>query len=477
MSMESNPSSNSTTRSTLPTIVAVATPIGRASLGAIRLSGPGSHEIVLSMMETAPAALEFRRLYHSYLRRRDGSLLDETTVCFMKGPASYTGEDMVEIFCHSGAAVLQGIVEEALERGAVIAAPGEFTRRAFIHGKIDLVQAEAVADIVDAETPIALAAALNQRRGAVSEAIKRWRQELIELVADIEAEIDFSEEELLEVFDSGERMRRIETLLDEIEKALATARAGVYVREGISVVLVGKPNVGKSSLMNALLKKDRVIVTAIPGTTRDIVSERAYIQGFPIVLHDSAGIRQASEPVEQIGIDRAREAVRGADVAVLVVDATDELGHEDAEAYALARQAAACVIALNKCDLDLVVREEDVRRGLAPEEGSVPIVRISALTGEGIGELEGHIIKQAFAGSSKSVSADRLFMTNRRHIESLRRAHSLLGEAKGLIDESAAPEVVCVPLREAVYALREIVGEVSNDTILDRIFSRFCIGK
>ena len=387
----------------------------------------------------------------------------------MPGPRSYTGEDVAELSCHGGPVALRRVLDSLLAAGARPAGPGEFTLRAFLNGRLDLAQAEAVADLVAAPTPAALAVAANQLAGRLSDAVREMRAACLDLLAQMEAEVDFDEDDV-PAMDRALLASTLDSLHERLEEALATAGRGIMQRHGLRVALVGSPNVGKSSLMNALLSTDRAIVTEVPGTTRDVLEESFDLDGVPIVLNDTAGLRETRDPVETLGVERSSRALEGSDAAVLVLDASRPLLSNDEAAAARVRQATKpTIVALNKRDLPHAVRIDDAR-DLVP---GAPVVHTSAIR-EDVNELRRalrHVI--GLAGSSGSLA----LVASVRHQEALTRARDELSSARRAVADDEPSDFVSIGVRGAVNALGEITGESATEDLLDVIFSKFCIGK
>lgn len=451
------------------TIAAIATPPGEGAIGIVRLSGPDAVSIASKVFVSTGGhdlATSRRRVFHGEARDDRGPI-DEVLVHVMRGPHSYTCEDIVEINCHGGAAPLQAVLEAVLARGARLATPGEFTRRAFLNGRIDLVQAEAVIDRVRAGTRAALRAANAAATGHLSRTIHELSDQLIDALARIEAAVDFPDEDLPELVDDALRAELEETH-GRMTELLETAKAGRLYREGAGAAIVGRPNVGKSSLFNALLRDARAIVTPEPGTTRDLIEEIITIAGVPVRLSDTAGLRSSDDQVEQIGVQVARNALQNADIILLVVDASEPLSEADEQlAREVADLEAPVVVALNKTDL---APDTPVPDWASPFAGTV---RVSALTGQGLKELE-DALGDILLGDSR-VGPDQGLITRIHQADSLRRAAE---STRHLLDNfDASPEFLSLDLRQALSALGEITGETTPEDILDRIFSTFCIGK
>jgi tRNA modification GTPase len=361
------------------------------------------------------------------------------------------------------------VLDLTLLAGARLAAPGEFTQRAFLNGRIDLAQAEAVADIIRAKTDLTRQVAMNQLRGAMSKAVNQLRDQLIGILAEVEASIDFPEEEL-DFGDSTEVSKRTQAILTQLEQLLQTATEGKILREGLSLAIVGKPNVGKSSLLNALLQENRAIVTEIPGTTRDTIEEYASIRGIPLKLIDTAGIRETSDIVEDAGVKRSKEWLERSDLALVMLDASDSFTEDDRQLIELTKNKNAIII-LNKIDRRELLNLAQVTK-LTPDK---PIIKTSMLTGQGLEELKTAVLNAVI--HSDSISPDSAIITNVRHRDALRKAKIALEHALSSLAMTMPPELVAVDLRGALDSLGLIVGATTTDDILDRIFSQFCIGK
>lgn len=452
------------------TIAAVATAPGRGGVGIVRISGPQAPAIVTELFraDTAPADWTSHRLYHGTIIDR-GVTVDEALAVLMLGPRSYTGEDVAELQCHGGPVLLRQVLTLVLRRGARLAEPGEFTRRAFLNGRLDLAQAEAVMDIVEARGNAAASLAVAQLGGALSDQLADIRENLVQLKSLLEAQIDFSEEDfevdatsLHSLVDAAERS--MEGLIDSYQR-------GKLVRDGIRVVIAGKPNVGKSSLLNALLAEDRAIVTALPGTTRDSIEETADFGGIPVVLTDTAGLRRSEEadPVEQLGMARTAEKLAEAEVCVLVVDGSRWLDADD-QAVLNSNSGIAAIIVLNKIDLPRVITPEQVS-ALRPEN---PVLEVSAKTREGLERLREAVVAMIEGGRPREQAQ---VISNLRHRDALAKALDSLRLVRQSLAEARPPDVVAVDVQDAIDHVGTITGVVTSEEILDRIFSQFCIGK
>jgi tRNA modification GTPase len=450
------------------TIAAIATPLGEGGLAVIRISGPMAVEVAdrcfvpvgktaAKLSEAPTHTIHYGRLV------RDGRTVDEVMVAVMRAPRTLTREDVVEITCHGGLLAAKLVLDGVLACGARIAEPGEFTKRAFLNGRIDLAQAEAVADLIHARTELALTAANEQLAGKLSQRINQLRDELVRTLAHIEAHIDFPDEDIA----PDTRLQLIERLergIAFVGELLNTSREGQILRRGIRAAIVGRPNAGKSSLLNQLLGHDRAIVSPIPGTTRDTIEETANIRGLPVVFVDTAGLREAGNAIEIEGMRRSREALGRADVVLHVLDVSKPLAKKSfVEEFASKPR----ILVRNKIDLP-VQWKPDATPGLSA-------VDVSCLTGQGIETLKDAIKDAVWKGE---IRAEMLqVMINSRHQEALNRASAALGRTVDLLKADAALELAAFELRIAVNAVGEIVGKTTTEDLLDAIFSQFCIGK
>ncbi|HHW14506.1 MAG TPA: tRNA uridine-5-carboxymethylaminomethyl(34) synthesis GTPase MnmE [Firmicutes bacterium] len=464
------------------TIAAIATPPGEGAVGVIRLSGAGAIRIadaVFRSLHGRGSLLQAgeRRLLHGVaVEPGTGAALDEVLVAVARAPRTYTGEDVVEFSCHGGAVVLERVLAALLSAGARLARPGEFTQRAFLNGRIDLAQAEAVIDVVRARSAEGLQAAVGGLLGALGRRVGELKNRLVALLAHLEAALDFPEDEVPPV-EQGTVERELGEVEAELGRLLAGAGRGRLYREGLRAVLVGRPNVGKSSLLNALLGRDRAIVTGVPGTTRDVLEEGVVLAGVPVCLVDTAGLRAARDEVEAEGIRRTREAAGQAAVAVLVVDGSVGLAAEDREAAALVAGRAG-VVAVNKADRPRVLGEDEVRV-LAP---GWPVVEVSAVTGQGLEELGSAIVGVAagVAGEQSGLELEGrqdVVVMRARQEEALRRAEEAVGKARQGARRGLGEELVASEVRQALHALGEITGENVDDEVIAKVFSTFCLGK
>jgi tRNA modification GTPase len=446
------------------TIAAIATPVGSGGIGIIRLSGPEARSILELVFHSARPLLPLQLTYGHIVDPQGAQVVDEVLAAYMPAPRTYTRQDVVEIDCHGGPVPLRRVLDLCLAHGARPAGPGEFTLRAFLNGRIDLAQAEAVADVVAAKTEAGLRMAVAQLGGQLSDRLGTVRARLLDALAWIEASIDFEQDEV----PAYEIDIDLAAAREALAELLCGAERGVVYREGIRTAIVGQPNVGKSSLLNALLRADRAIVTPLPGTTRDTLEETLNLHGIPLVLVDTAGIRaDTRDMAEDMGVERSRAALGQADLALLVVDANRPVDEGDREiATTIADRPA--IVVLNKIDLPVYADVGDLLPGATT-------IEVSALTGAGMADLEGAIEELVFGG--RVVAAEPALVGSARHRDLLRRAQAGIEAAIEAHANGLPIDLASIGLREAVHALGEITGESVSDTLLETIFSRFCIGK
>ncbi|HVU48506.1 MAG TPA: tRNA uridine-5-carboxymethylaminomethyl(34) synthesis GTPase MnmE [Terracidiphilus sp.] len=449
------------------TIAAISTPPGRGGIGIVRLSGP----------QAASIAVRLVRLHHplEHARARladvlddsepdEAARIDEAVVTFFSAPNSYTAEDLAEIAAHGSPVVLDLLLRRALSLGARLAEPGEFTQRAFLSGRLDLTQAEAVRDLIDAQTLTQARQAASQMGGALSRRVVPIKQSLVDLIALLEAGIDFAEDDV-DVTPQAEIAARIDALTPPLTALEASFARGRIVHDGLTLAIVGRPNAGKSSLFNRLVERDRAIVTATPGTTRDLVTERISLAGIPLELVDTAGLREAREEAEQIGVSRSREALADAALVLIVLDATQPLNDEERSLLAAVENRPA-IIVINKCDLATSPAH-------SLEFASIQTLHTSALTGEGIQSLRDHILALATGGAAPEPG----LLTNLRQHQAITTTLAALADAARANADSIPHEMILLDLYRALWALDSLTGQTTPDDILNLIFSTFCIGK
>ena len=472
------------------TIAAISTAPGEAGIGIVRVSGPGSEDIMRKVMANCPAEIEPRHMYlgsavSSSAGKSSGDAksepIDKALFVYMKSPASYTGEDMLEIQAHGGTASLKNILRAVLESGIAnirMAEPGEFTKLAFLNGKMDLSQAEAVIDIIKAKSDLSLGIAEAQHAGRLSDKVREIRETLLDILAEMAVDIDYPDEDY-EIDSEGansELVGKLRWVLADVDELLDSASIGRIARDGVRVVIAGKPNAGKSSLMNALLGEGRVIVTDVPGTTRDTVEESASLGGVPIVLVDTAGIRETGDKVEKIGVERTTQAIAGADMVLLVLDGSRELDEEDSKVLEYVEHMSQdhMLVVINKEDLGNSISEETVREKLP----GVRVIRTS-LVGSAATEAAikvSETIGEIFELGSINTSEMNI-VTNERHVQMLRNAEMNLDEAISMLQNGEPMEVAELSAHYAYDSLGKIIGEDVGDEILNTVFSKFCLGK
>lgn len=456
------------------TITGISTPLGEGGIGIIRISGKDALTVAekITQLKSAHSVhnLDSHTVNYGFvINPLTGEKVDEILLLYMKGPRSFTAEDVVEFHCHGGLVPLRAIYELTVQYGARPAEPGEFTKRAFLNGRIDLAQAEAVIDVIRAKTDAGARAAIQQLQGTLSTEINIMRRGLLEMIAYAEAAIDFPEEDIEEIT-ALEISQKIAVIIQQLEDLLASSRSGKIIREGLYTVIAGKPNVGKSSLLNALLRENRAIVTDIPGTTRDIIEEFINIRGIPLKIVDTAGVRETSDVVEKIGVERTQELLPRADLLLIVLDASLALDDEDRKLLASLNEQPVVII-LNKADLPGMLDEREVA-AIAPGK---PILSISVVKNEGINELEEYIASMVYEGT---VSGNEgAMVTNVRHQYALKRAWASLSDLLHTVDEHMPIDCIVVDLRAAWEVLGEITGDTVGEDIIDQIFATFCIGK
>lgn len=456
------------------TIAAIATAPGEAGIGIVRISGDKSIDLTDQIFRSKEgkklSEYKPRRITYGYIiDPKTDKRVDEVLVSYMKGPNTYTKEDIIEINCHGGMIPVKNILELVLRMGARAADPGEFTKRAFLNGRIDLAQAEAVMDLISAKTEKGFDVALNQLEGSLSKKVTKVRETLLEMLAHVEVSIDFAEEDIDEVT-LGFLLEKSSEVEKDIQKLLDTADTGKILREGLSTVIVGKPNVGKSSLLNALVRESRAIVTDVPGTTRDVIEEHLNIKGIPLRLIDTAGIRETEDVVEKIGVEKSKELFNLADLIIVMLDASRELMEEDKQIMNLIGQKKALII-INKTDLPQKLNFEEVETII----GSKKIIKVSLVEEKGLEEIEDALVEMVYQGQVRA--KDSLLVTNIRHKNALERALESIKDSTKAIKQQLPLDFVEVDIKNTWEALGEITGDSVGEDLLDHIFKNFCIGK
>jgi len=456
------------------TIAAISTPPGVGGIGIVRVSGKDSVKIVDKIFKNPKgkklSSVKTHTIHYGYICNPDeNQVIDEVLVSVMREPHTYTREDVVEINCHGGIVSTRNVLEQVLKAGARIADPGEFTKRAFLNGRIDLVQAEAIIDIINSKTTLGLETDVDQLEGSLSKSIYDIRNQLLGIAAHLQAAADFPEDDIEELTTEN-LLNSLNELNLRISNLIETADMGKIIREGLSTVIVGKPNVGKSSLLNALVRENRAIVTEIPGTTRDIIEEYVNIKGVPLKIIDTAGIRETSDVVEKIGVEKSRDIIRSADLVILIFDGSRELDDDDKNIIQLVKDKKV-IILINKSDLKMNIDAEYIANVFKNK----PIIEISVLKGTGLDQLEQEIKDMFFAGKV-SIREDSI-ITNMRHKDSLIKERKSLNEAINSLRIGMPVDMVSIDISNAIESMGEIIGLTVSEEIIDRIFHEFCLGK
>lgn len=454
------------------TIAAIATALGEGGIGIVRLSGLRSLQIAQRIFQAKTHQLSYEnpnKLHYGYIIDEHGVKIDEAMAVYMRAPHSYTAEDVVEIHCHGSYFILQKVLKLALNYGARLATPGEFTQRAFLNGRLDLSQAEAVMDIIRSGSDAALKLSVRQHEGLLSQQIKEYRNALKDIVVHIEAVIDYPEEDIIDI-----KYEKVNQVIQDVNSAinhlLKTYNTGRILRHGLRIVIAGRPNVGKSSLMNLLLREERSIVSNIAGTTRDVIEEQLLIGGIPVVVVDTAGVRETSDEIEQIGVQKAKENIDTADLILYMLDATVGLTSEDQKMLSDIAQEKHVVL-VNKTDL-----QENKKSEIEQLSQKTDIIYISVLNKNGIDDLEKYIQNLVFGESVNSLS-DNVYIQNVRHEKLLQTAKESLIEALHALEQNQPLDCVLIDVRAAIEYLGSITGETVTDEIINEIFARFCLGK
>lgn len=451
------------------TISAISTAYGEGGIGIVRMSGSRSYEILSDIFDNIDK-VENRKLTYGHIRDpRDGRTVDEVLVAYMKAPHTYTGEDVVEINCHGSMVALRKILDITLKEGASLAEKGEFTKRAFLNGKIDLSQAEAVIDLIKASSSSGYDVALSQLDGSFGKNISEIRQKLVDILVDITVNIDYPDEDIEEILYENLR-KNIFKIKEDIDYLISTSDTGRILKDGIKIAIIGKPNVGKSSLMNRLLMENRAIVTDIPGTTRDVIQENMMIRNIPVILIDTAGIRETDDKIEKIGIEKSKETFNDADLILFLLNSGDVITDED---YSIMNRVANknVLVLLNKSDMDRKIETDRIKEIL----GDKTFLDTSMETGQGVEELKDIIEKMVYKGNLKQDNS--LIVTNARHLNLLRDASAFLEDSLKSIESNQPLEFIEIDVKNTYDDLGAILGEEVGDDILNEVFSRFCLGK
>lgn len=452
------------------TIAAIATAAGEGGIGIIRISGETALDILEKVFIPVSGNIKPRVLsYGHVVDYRDNKVIDEVMAVYMKGPFSYTAEDVAEIQCHGSIVSLRKILSLVLESGARLAERGEFTKRAFLNGRLDLTQAEAVIDLIKAKTDKSFDVALNQLEGVFSEKIKKIREKLVDILVNIAVNIDYPDEDIEEIT-YEKLLEKLKQISVDINQILSTADTGRIINEGLKVSIVGKPNVGKSSLMNALIGENRAIVTDIPGTTRDTIEEALTIKDIPVILTDTAGIHDTDDVIEQIGISKSKESFNNADLIIFVVDGSEELRPEDFEIIRHIGDRKTIVL-LNKKDKGLVVSEEKIKELIRNSF----VIESSVSSGEGVEQLAEKIEELVYGG--KVIQKDSLLVTNVRHEKILKDASQCVLDAVYMANARQPLELIEIDVNRCYELLGEITGQTASGDIIEKVFERFCLGK
>jgi len=456
------------------TIAAIATAYGEGGIGIIRISGNEAKDILYKVFEPKylqdTESIVNRQLYYGHIiDNSKNQVIDEVLAVYMKAPSTYTKEDVVEINCHGSSVSLRKTLALVLRNGARLAEKGEFTKRAFLNGRLDLSQAEALIDIVKAKTDKGFDVALSQMEGALSEKIRIVRNVIMDLLVNVTVNLDYPDEDIEEL--TYEKLKESLLIIDNmIDKLLLTADTGRIIRDGLNVSIIGKPNVGKSSLMNALLKESRAIVTEIPGTTRDTIEEVLSVKDIPVKLTDTAGIRETEDKIEKIGIEKSKESFNRADLVIFMVDGNSPLSEEDLDIIKYLGNRKVIVL-INKVDLGQIVEADKIKE-MIPQ---AYIINTSIKNGFGLEELEDQIVDMVYGGQVKQ--EESLLVTNVRHKELLEKAKKSIVDALDMTEKREALDFIEVDIKHSFELLGEIIGDSVTDDIIDQVFARFCLGK
>ncbi|MDI3548527.1 MAG: tRNA modification GTPase [Halanaerobiales bacterium] len=456
------------------TIAAISTSFGAAGIGKIRISGPKALEVADRIFQgvsrkSLKEAKTYTAHYGHVIDPDTGKIADEVITIIMRKPHSFTGEDVVEFDCHGGMVPLQRVLELILKNGARLAEPGEFSKRAFLNGRLDLAQAEGIIEVINSKTEKGLDVALNHLNGRLSVRVDEIKEMVIEILAHLEASIDFPEDEI-EGYESSRLGERLTEIKEKIEELLATSNQGKIYQEGIKTVIVGKPNVGKSSLLNTLLEEKRAIVTDVPGTTRDIIEEYINIKGVPLKIIDTAGIRETQDMVEKIGVEKARESLKKADLILMMLDVSQGLTETDLQIYDLIKDKPV-IIVVNKTDLEENIDEKELNEHFAEH----PLLKISIKEEKGLEELKNAIIDEVLDEELKG--DEEVLITRTRHRNALERSLQAIKRVIDSFNQGLPNDFLTIDLKDCLDGLGEITGETVTEDIIDRIFADFCLGK
>ncbi|MBL4966888.1 tRNA uridine-5-carboxymethylaminomethyl(34) synthesis GTPase MnmE [Bacillus halotolerans] len=459
----------------MDTIAAISTPMGEGAIAIVRLSGPEAIQIADRMYKGPKgktiSSVESHTIHYGHIvDKRTDRVVEEVMVSVLKAPRTFTREDVIEINCHGGIVTVNQVLQLALREGARLAEPGEFTKRAFLNGRIDLSQAEAVMDLIRAKTDRAMNVAMNQMEGRLSALVRRLRDDILETLAHVEVNIDYPEYDDVEEMTHQLLVEKASSVKKEIEALLRTSEQGKILREGLSTVIIGRPNVGKSSLLNSLVQEAKAIVTDIPGTTRDVIEEYVNVRGVPLRLVDTAGIRETEDIVERIGVERSRQVLKEADLILLVLNYSEELFEEDVKLFE-AVEGMDVIVIMNKTDLEAKIDIERVRE-LA---NGRPVVTTSLLKEEGVNDLEEAIQSLFYTGAIES--GDLTYVSNTRHISILQEAKRAIEDALSGIEQDVPIDMVQIDLTRCWELLGEIIGDAVHESLIDQLFSQFCLGK
>ncbi|MDQ0228156.1 tRNA uridine-5-carboxymethylaminomethyl(34) synthesis GTPase MnmE [Metabacillus niabensis] len=459
----------------LDTIAAISTPMGEGAIAIVRLSGEEAIKIADKIFKSPKSKrlieVDSHTIHYGHIIDPDtGEIVEEVMVSLMRGPKTFTRENVVEINCHGGLVTVNRVLQLVVKNGARLAEPGEFTKRAFLNGRIDLSQAEAVMDLIRAKTDRAMNVALGQMEGRLSKLIQKLRQEILETLAHVEVNIDYPEYDDVEEMTHHMLIEKATFVKNEINKLLQTSQQGKILREGLSTVIIGRPNVGKSSLLNSLVHENKAIVTDIPGTTRDVIEEYVNVRGVPLRLVDTAGIRETEDIVERIGVERSRKVLKEADLILHVLNYHEELTEEDLQLFE-AVKGMDTIIIINKTDLERRIDLEKVKELAAGR----PVVTTSLLEEKGIDELEDAIGTLFFEGNVQS--SDLTYVSNSRHIALLTAAQTSINDALTGIEAGVPIDIVQIDLTRCWEQLGEIIGDAVHESLIDQLFSQFCLGK